>query len=193
MIDLPPPTYEETVQAIVQCDIARANVSIEYADLMQSDVVTISDLGEMSDLKLRCLRAAIHPFYILTIEDEEQSEAFYEFSRREDRSLEKAQAREWLRARGMLGRVPAFDPDQPIEQFAAALESACELDEGSVLTSLGPSTLTFKPEYLQDLDYTTADNSLSCITRMFAASDAADHDISLGFIGNEAVEEGDGS
>ena len=190
-MDLPPPSYDETFQAVVQCEIAQENVSVAYDDLMQADVVTISDLGELTDRKLGCLKHAIHPFYILTIENGEQSAAFYEFSRREDRPIQRAEATEWLRTRNLLDRLPAFDPDRGLEKFATDIEIACGVGEGSALVPLGTSSLILRHDFIQAQDLTAADDILSCVMHMFTASDAQEHEVSLGFIGNEAVEEGD--
>jgi hypothetical protein len=188
VIDLPPPPgYEQTVQAVVQCGIPYANIRIEYVDEFQSDVVTISDLGEISEGRLRCLKSAVHPFYILDIEDEGQRTAFYQFSRQEDRPQEKADAIEWLRSKGLSDRVPDFDPNEGLEQFAAAIETACGLEVGSALTPWGASYLTVRPEFVQRPDFDLAAEEIACLIRMFEASDAREHGVDFFFIGNGAV------
>ena len=191
MIDLPPPTYERTIEAIVRCDIPRGNIQIKYEDYLQSDEVTITDLGEVSEAKLRCLKNAVHPFYVLTIEDETQRAAFYEFSEREDRPRQRAEAQDWLRSQGLLDRLPSFDRNQGISEFAKSLERSCGLREGSALLAYGASSLTLLPEFHASDDLEMSAKALHCLLRMFAASDASEHGIRFGFIGNEAIHEGD--
>ena len=192
MIDLPPPSYEQTIEAIAKCDIPRRNIRIKYEDYLQSDEVTISDLGTLNDLKLRCLKGAVHPFYILTIRDQLQQTAFYNFSRREDRPRELAEAREWVRSKGQLAKLPSYGSTQNLTVFAVALESACGLKQSSALVEDGPSSLIIRPDFLIGSSFEKSGVALECLTKMFAASDATEHRIRLGFIGNEAsVEEKD--
>lgn len=189
MIDLPPPTYEQTVAAIVKCDIPRANIRIAYEGELQSDEITITHLGQVTDAKLHCLKVAVHPFYLLTIADQEQQAAFYDFSQREDRPRQKADAMEWLRQKGLLDRLPRFDPNERLEQFAERLENACGIDRGKALMTLGPLSLTVRPDILQTSDFEKSGEDIYCLTQMFAASSADEHGVSFGFIGNEAYAE----
>ena len=192
MIDLPPPpNYEQTIEAIEQCDIPRANIKIAYEDYLQSDEITITDIGEITDAKLRCLKGAVHPFYILSLLDESQRSAFYAFAEREDRPKSKAEAREWLRVNGLLDRLPAYDPSRGLVKFAAEVERACDLDEGSALIPHGASFLTIQPKFLLGADFEKTAKALQCLTRMVTASDADQHGVRLGFIGNEAVRKND--
>ena len=189
MIDLPPPNYEQTVAAIVKCAIPHANIRIAYERELQSDEVTITHLGQLTDAKLHCLKAAVHPFYLLTIADQEQRAAFYDFSRREDRPREKADATEWLRQRGLLDRLPRFEPYERLEQFAERFEIACGIDRGKGLMMLGPSSLTVRPDLVQTSDFEKSGEHLYCLMQMFAASNANEHGVSFGFVGNEAYAE----
>ncbi len=189
MIDLPPPTYEQTIEAVVRCDIPRANIAIKYEDYLQSDEVSISDLGLLSDDKLRCLKAAVHPFYILTIANQAQQAAFFEFSRREDRPREKVDATDWLRQKGLLSRLPTFEPGDDLQQFAGRLETACGLERGKGLIVLDPQTLTTAPGIVQTSDFERSGERLYCLVQMFAATDATERGIRFVFIGNEASAE----
>ena len=187
-IALPPPNYEQTIEAIVQCEIPRANVRITYVDYLQSDEVTISNLGSLNDDKLRCLRAAVHPSYILTIENEVQQAAFYQFSKRNDRPKQRAEAREWVRSKGLLDRLQTVDLEHGIKEFAAALEIACDLKPGSALTLYGASSLIIRSDFLLDDKSENSANAVYCLMQMFYASDAVENGKSLGFIGNVAFE-----
>ncbi len=189
MIDLTPPSYEQTVDAIAKCDISRADIRIAYADYLQSDEVTITDLGALTDTKLRCLKSSVHLFYILTIVDEAQRAAFYEFSEREDRPIQKKEALDWLRLNGLLDRAPYFEPRHDVEAFAVALETACGLKPNSALMLHGTSLITVRPDFVSSKDFEKSARSLECLSRMFAASDASENGIRFGFIGNEAYVE----
>jgi hypothetical protein len=191
VIDLPPPTYEQVIEEIVRCDIPRSNVRIKYQNYLRSDGITISDLGPLNDKKFGCLKAAVHPFYILTIANQAQQAAFYDCSRRDDRPAELADARAWLTAKGLMEKLPSFSTNQGLTDFAGALESACGLAKGSALKPLGESSLAVRPDFLIGKDFETASDSLECLMKMFAASNAQEHDISFGFIGNEADAEED--
>jgi hypothetical protein len=133
VIDLPPPNYQQTVEALVRCEVPRANIKIVYQDYLQSDEVSISDLGEVTDQKLRCVKTAVHSFYILMLENQAQQVTFYEFSEREDRPRWKAEALETLRSRGLIGRLPNFDPTLGVQAFGEALEGACGLHPRSAI------------------------------------------------------------
>jgi hypothetical protein len=191
VIDLPPPTYEQTIEAIARCDIPTANIRITYEDYLQSDEVTISDLGELTDEKLQCLKAAVHPFYILTLQDEAQRAAFYKFSKREDRPKQRAEAREWLRSKDLLDRLPTFDPKQGIQDFSVALELACGLEPGSALMVREAASLAVRPDFVLGNKFKKSADALYCLTQMFAASDASEHGFDLFFIGNAAYVEED--
>lgn len=187
MIDLPPPNYEQTIEAIVRCEIPRGSVRMAYANYLQSDEVTITDLGTVTEDKLRCLKGAVHPFYILTIEDMAQRAAFYEFSEREDRPKQKSDALDWLRAKGLLDRLPVFDSGQSIEDFAVAVELACGLEAGSALMVFDKSWVTVRPDALSIEKFENSARDLECLTNMMAASDAHENGVRFGFIGNAAA------
>lgn len=193
MNDLPPPSYEQTIEAIVRCEIPRGNVRIEYSDFLQSDEVSIADLESVSDDKLRCLKAAVHPFYILTIEELPQLAAFHQFSEREDRSKQKAEALDWLRSEGLLDRLPIFHAGQRLEDFAIAVELACGLVAKSSLMVWDEKSITFRPEAFPITESMTEFEKSArdhwCLTQMIAASNAWENDVRLVLIGNGPAPE----
>jgi hypothetical protein len=190
MIDLPPPSYEQTIEAVYQCGVPRSNIRIAYEDYLQSDEVTISDVGAVSDAKLRCVRKAVHPFYILTLANLEHRSAFYELERKDDRPVHRQQAREWARSKGWTARIPKFNESVGIQAFARALEVACELRVRSAIVAIRSRSLTVRPEFFTNSNFEDSGKALECLTRMFAASNADEHGVRFVFIGNEAsVEE----
>ncbi len=189
MIPALPPTHEQTIAAISACGVSAANIRVAYEDELQSDVVTISDLEGTGEERLRCVRRAIHPSYILQIEDMAQRSAYYSLTDREDRQEAKAEAIAWLQSMEMLDRVPPFDPARGLEIFARALEAACGLPPGSAREVFDDdSILTFRRGFFEGL---TDDRyeELTCLSRMIAASNADEYDIRLVLIGNEVRSE----
>lgn len=186
MIDLPPPSYEQTIQANQSCGVTSSNIRIKYEDFLQSDEVTISDIGEVTESKLRCVRRAVHPFYILTLAKSEQRSAFYDLARKDDFPEQRQKAREWIQAKGWTARIPAFDENQGIELFAQTLERACELKAGSVLSSNGSHFLIVRPELFTKANFRASGKAVECLMNMAVASNAEEHGIQFGFMGNEA-------
>jgi hypothetical protein len=189
VIDLPPPSYEQTIEAIVRCEIPRGNVRVAYASYLQSDEVTVTHLGTVTDEKLRCLKGAVHPFYILTIADMDQRAAFYEYSEREERPKEKSDALDWLRAKGLLARLPIFDSGKSLEDFAVAVELACDMEAESALMVFDKSWITVRPDALSIETFEKWPLDLECLTKMMAASDAHENGVRFGFVGNAAIPE----
>lgn len=184
MTDLPPPSYEQTIEAITRCDIATTAVQIKYVDYLQSDEITISHLGTITEDKLRCLKNSVHPAYILTIKDMAQRETFYDFSEREDGPKQRSDALDWLKAKGMLDRLPAFTPGQKLEDFAVAVELACDLKAGSALMVSDDSWISIQPGAISIESYEKSSRDLECLLKMFAASEAYENGVKFGFIGN---------
>ena len=116
-----------------------------------------------------------------------QRAAFYEFSEREDRPKQKSDALDWLRAKGLLDRLPVFDSGQSIEDFAVAVELACGLEAGSALMVFDKSWVTVRPDALSIEKFENSARDLECLTNMMAASDAHENGVRFGFIGNAAA------
>jgi hypothetical protein len=186
---MPPPPYEQTIEAVTACGVPASSIRIFYQDELQSDVVTIGDLGGIDEDRLLCVRRAVHPFYIIEIDNEEQRRAFHAVTYRQDRQRLRAEATEWLQANGMQERVPRFEAEQGLESFARSLEAACGLSPGSALETYGEFSLTFRREFLQRSLIARGYERTACLMRMISASNAEEHDISLVMIGNEALNE----
>jgi hypothetical protein len=189
VIPLPPPSYEQTIEAVTACGIARADIVIRYEDVLQSDVVIIADLGGADEKRFHCLRKAIHPFYILEIEQIEQRSAYYAFSEREDHKQARIEALVWLRQNDLLDSVPKYDPALGLAPFARGLEQACSLPVGEALEVAGANYLTFKRDFLRRELEDNSGDWFTCLQHFLAASNAYEHGIRLVFIGNEAIPE----
>ena len=183
----PPPTYERTIAAIAACGIAAAQVRITYEDELQSDIVTVADLGGSDEARFRCLREAVHPYYILDVYSAPQRDSYLAFAAREYRREARAQALAWLEAKGKLAAVPHYDPGKGLERFARGLEAACSIREGSVLDVTPRSGLFFRRSFVEQLHFDTS-NRFDCLIHMIAASNAGRHDVHLTAIGGEASQ-----
>lgn len=182
------PTYEQTVAAVAACGVPAAEVRITYEEELQSDLVRIGDLGSSDEARFRCVRKSVHPYYILDVYSAPQSDAYSEFADREYRRQAKAEAVVWLGARGMLGKVPRYDPAKGLSAFARALEAACSVRKGSTLETLGEEGLTFRLSFARRAFEKDTYDQFNCLTKMIAASDADKHGVQLMFVGNEAYQ-----
>ena len=189
-IPLPPPGYEQTVEAIAACGVNAVNVRITYEEELQSDVVTVNDLGGTELARLGCLRRAVHPFYILEIAPVDQRTAYAAYDYRESTREWRAEALAWLDAERLSDRVPAYDPATGVEAFARAVEAACSAPSETVLEAVGTTALTIRRSFIEGDMAAGNDDRLTCVSNMIAASNAGDHGVEFGFVGNEAVGEG---
>lgn len=188
-VRMPAPTHEQTIGAVTTCGVPAANVRITYEDEWQSDVVWISDLGGADEARFRCLKDVVHPIYIVMIEAEDQRNAYHAFASREDHARYKGEAIEGLKAAGLLGRVPRYDPRKGLKTFARGLEAACSIRAGRALETLGSSGLTIRRSFFAN-PMTKIHDELTCLLGMAAASNADEQGISLGFTGAEAPIDG---
>lgn len=190
-VRMPAPTHEQIIRSIAACGVPAANIRITYEDDIQSDFVSIGDLGGTDEARLSCVRKAIHPAYLVTILNPDQRSAYLDVAVREERIRNKAEATERLKALGMLDRVPRFDPRKGLTAFAHGLEAACGIRAGRALEPFGSSSLTFRWSFLANFAATKTYDQFTCLIRMYAASDADQHDILLAFVGNAAAGDGD--
>ena len=184
------PTYEQTVAALAACGVPAANVRISYEDDIQSDFISISDLGGTDEARLGCVNRAYHPSYLLVILDADQRGAYGEFAAREEQARYKAEAVRQLKTLGMLDRVPRYDPRKGLTAFAHGLEAACGVRAGLALETFGSAGLTFRLSFLGNFMATNSYDQFTCLGRMHAASNADEHGVILAFVGNAAATEG---
>ncbi|MFV0625140.1 hypothetical protein ACBY01_14170 [Sphingomonas sp. ac-8] len=160
MIQLPPPGYQQTIEAIAQCGVPRENIAITYEDELRSDEVRISDIGETTGRKLACLKTAVHPFYILTLENEAQQSAFIAQGRRIAQPIQ---------------RVTGV----PSQKLLDRLTDACRAPNRWLVHG-GGEEVRFRPD--PDAEYDKVD----CVLQQLKESRLP---MNLGFVGNEAYSE----
>lgn len=185
------PARERTVQALAACGVPATNIRISYEDELQSELVSISDLGGADEARFRCLWDATFPSYLVDVSAASQREAYQAFERRVGARLARAEARDWLAKAGLLDRVPRYDPRKGVKAFARALEAACGLRAGTAFETYGTSGLTIRRSFFGDSLTTDNHDEFACLLRMESASNAEEHGLMLTFIGNGPAEEGD--
>jgi hypothetical protein len=182
------PTHERIITALNACGVPRAKVRITYEDELQSEFVRIGDLGGSDEARFQCVRKVIFPAYIVDLSAAPQGEAYYAFDRREGAKLARAEAVEWLKTRGLLDRVPRYDARKGLKAFARALETACSIRPGSVFETHDSSGLTIRRSFFGDSMTSDVHDQLTCLLQMESASNAQQHGINFGFVGNEAYQ-----
>jgi hypothetical protein len=187
-LEIRAPTHEQTIRAIAACGVPATNVRITYEAELESDLVTISDLGGSDEGRFRCLKHSVHPVYLVDVSAAPQSAAYLAFDDREDRRQTKARAVDWLDARGMLGRVPRFDPAAGLDKFARDVEAACRVREGSALETFGRNRLGYRRRFFDEIMETDPHDQFLCLHEMVVASDADKHDVDFMFLGKAAPE-----
>jgi len=188
MIDIPPPppAPAQQIEAISRCGIPAEKITVSNEAELQSEVVSISDAGEVTEQKWVCLLDAVHPFYSLQLEDPGQRASFYEVEQRERQKRARAESTAWLRARGMLDRVPPYERGSDISAFARAVEEACSIPTGTMLQAKGDH-LTFRRDAPARLIGDGATDKLACLMHVMFASNAPGSGMMFGIVGNDRV------
>jgi hypothetical protein len=181
------PDYPETIAAIISCDVPEANVSIAYDELLQSDVVRISDVGGDDEERLRCLMRSIHPFYIVEIEEPQQNDRYRQLVLEEQAARARVEGEKWLQERGLFAGAPPFDADTtPLADYARAVETHCGLEPGSALEILDEQTLTPRQSALASLLENDGEK-LTCVMHVIALSGDGERQVAFGFLSEPAV------
>jgi hypothetical protein len=157
---------------------------------MQEDVVEVPEVTSASEEQLRCVALAslASSYYVVFRPEVEQ--AYQPLYWRLSEEHEKAAARVWLEKRGLLSRLPKFDPAQSDETaFAHKLERLCGPKATGTLQPMR-GMATFKEGALGTLTKRgfskgkLDDETLMCLLHASAASGYP-----LGFIGNAPYEQ----
>lgn len=160
-----------------------------FDDELQQNVIEVSDVASASTEQLRCVALASlrSHYYVMFPGPVEQT--YQSLYWRMSQEREKADARVWLEKRGLLSRLPAFDPQRSDNRtFARALERLCGPKAAGTLEPIGEMA-TFKAgtlgavENSMHLEGKLDAETLSCLLNAAAASG-----YSIGFIGNEAFQ-----
>lgn len=179
---------EVAVERVTACGFK--SVRSRFDGELQEDVVEVMNVTTASAEQLRCTaRASLDSVYyvVFPASIEQTYETLYW---RMSRERDKADARVWLEKRGLLARLPTYDPKHSDETaFAHALEALCGPKAAGTLQPMH-GMATFKDGALGLPDKggispgKLDEETLWCLINASAASGYP-----LGFIGNEAVQQ----
>lgn len=177
---------EVTVARVEACGFK--NVEAVADETLQEHVVNVIDASPASPEQLRCVALVsldTHYYVTFPMPLEQTYQKLYR-----DLSDERGRvdARAWLESRGLLSRLPTYDPNRSDETtFVGALETMCGPRAAGTLVPVG-GMATFKKGALPSLEGSgysegTLDNeTFLCLHNAAVASGYA-----LGFIGNAAL------
>lgn len=189
---LPPPTPEQTVEALAACGADAANIRIAYDEELQSDVVTIGSRSGVDQTKLPCIAGAVHPFYLVHFEDPATDAAYSTLVWEQARRRAALAGREWLRERGLLQGMPRFRPGKvPLTKFVRDVEVHCSVRPGRAIEIVTPSSVTLRSDFMESIvasDNRRHADRMTCLMNVLAASDLAAGGVAFGFVGSEAAE-----
>ena len=157
----PPPSYEQTIEAVAECGVPRGNIRIAYEDEFQSDVVGIRDLGGTDEARIGCVKKAVPVGYIVLIEAGDQRHAYYASDR----------------VRGVSKHLRAA-----VRARLARIARKCGLPERA-LQLTGAGGIRLRPS--RDTRYEVVD----CALTRLKESDLLRH-MPMGFVGNETRDTG---
>jgi hypothetical protein len=157
-----------------------------FDETLQETVVHVSDLGPASTMQLQCVaRASLHSHYYVTFPEptEQTYQALYW---RMSRERDKADAKAWLERRGLLSRLPVYDPKRSDEAaFARSLEKLCGPQATGTLKPMG-GMATFEEGALGGFEKgEQSAGKLDEVTFWCLVNAASASGYSVGFIGTE--------
>ncbi|MFM2022349.1 MAG: hypothetical protein RJB02_2057 [Pseudomonadota bacterium] len=184
MIDLLPEQVIE--QRLVECGLNPSGFTVKYKDYLQSIEILIKPEAGATEEKFGCIHKAVE-FEIVTFTDLEMYRDYNEFEMELYRPKMLEDARLSLEKVGKLESFPARSAFANDKLFAEAVEVHCGISAGSALKEFG-DRIVFMPSRDEYRDAETFMNKYSCLTTAILYL-AANRELSVGLIGNEAVQE----
>src|SRR4051812_47154233 len=123
MLPVDTTTQQQVVVQAAACGVDSRELAMEI-DGGGGDLYVTIKANKLAEREISCLmgkeRSAPYPIYMFA--DPAVSKRSFELEDMEDRKA----AREWLHQRGLLARLPSFDPVvQKVAGYTAKLESLC--------------------------------------------------------------------
>ena len=176
-------TPEEAAKRIEGCGVGP--VTIRFDDLLQSHVLTVAGADAASDEQLKCIEqaASYHD-----VESPSAIQPKFNAMRAERWSaFALADAKEWLRKRGLLERVPTYTPGETNDVvFAREVETLCgPIARGAFESEYGPHVLD--PDWIKGLGLPPKREGAEALSCLLTVTQVAGYEV--GFIGNEAYTE----
>lgn len=185
----PANTFDVPIE-LVKPDVAAARVAAcgfrtvrpKFDDTLQEDVIEVLDVTSASEDQLRCVAFASLGSHYYVVFPQPVEQAYQSLYWRLARERGKADAKAWLEKRGLLSRLPIYEPTRSDDAaFARTLEALCGPKAAGILLPMH-GMATFKENVLSSrkLD----DETLWCLVNAAEVSGYP-----LGFIGNEAYRQ----
>jgi hypothetical protein len=177
----PPPSFlsaEQTIARIVGCGVPADAIRIDDEPELQEDVVRVRPIGAIADDRLLCVaRASLASAYYVFFEDSIQAH-YWSLYWELHTEASRIAARQWLAERGLLEKLPTYDPKGDLAAYARRLERICGIKRGTFLEARG-GDLTIEPPKNRR-DWPTND-AVICLSNAIETAG-----IPMGFIGREA-------
>jgi hypothetical protein len=173
------------IQPLARCGLKAEGLEVEFEEVLQGDVVTVTRRAGGDASMFICIRHAIWGNVDITFEDEKLGGLYAEFERAASSAEGRAQARAWLAERGRLVDLPAFAEDEPASSIIEKVERFCSIDPGAALELHGERFIALKPEFLSP----SALTDFELLMNTMSAIDLERHGLSFGFTGNGAATE----
>jgi hypothetical protein len=140
---------DDVVDRVARCGVDRARISVESEGSTGFYVAISSPNSALSRKQLACLYDILsirEGPYFFVFADPAVAKRFDHLSLTKNFEILRDEAREWLASRGLLDRLPAFDPErQTLGEFAGSLERMCDVAPGSRLKIEPGNRLTIAP------------------------------------------------
>lgn len=166
-------------ERVAGCGLGR--VTARYVEALQSEILEVVDAADPTDAQLACADSAADPYMVAFPPAVQQR---FDAIRRARESVAAADhARDWLSARGLLARVPRYEPGKTDDAvFARRAESLCGARaRGALQTQAGPHVVG--PEWLAGAIQAgdSGSDAIQCLLNVTTAAG-----FRIGFVGNEA-------
>lgn len=188
---------DEARRIVLDCGLPEQSVSVSYEQDMREDVIWIaSGKTSLPEPMLVCMaRASLRTTYYIYFRDEQEHRRYSAVYERISRKMEVAEAREWLRQRNLLARIPLLRRSKPLADYAKAVEAFCGVRPGSLLLAQSDDLMTFAPGGLGHITAAGVEGAaatteqFNCVMRVTSAADLRSKGIFFGFVGNATAND----
>ena len=167
-------TPQVAAERVADCGMGAVTVRSD-AEL---DVLVVAGSAPVSDQQLACIDKAAS-FYDVELPPSAQSR-FNAIREARSAALMASDARAWLKAHGLLGRLPRYEPGVTDDEVVGRkIEKLCRAD-GALRSRQGPHALSPEWTVRHASDAGSKDGPLDCLLNVTRATG-----FKMGFIGNE--------